>query len=70
MIRYKNHFPEYHVKFLHMDNVLEFRSYAFEEYCTAIGIILTYSATYEHSHNGLAEGFIKKFQLVVRPLHL
>lgn len=53
-----------------MDNALEFRSHAFEDYCTATGITLTYSAPYEHSQNGLAETFIKKLQLVSRPLPL
>ena len=68
LIRYKNHFPEHPVKFLRMDNALEFRSQAFEDYCTATGITLTYSVPYEHSQNGLAEAFIKKVQLVTRPL--
>jgi hypothetical protein len=68
LLRYKNHFPDHPVKFLRMDNALEFRSHAFEDYCTTSGITLTYSAPYEHSQNGLAEAFIKKLQLVTRPL--
>ena len=67
LIRYKNHFPNHPVKLLRMDNTLEFRSNAFEDYCTATYIILTYSTPYEHSQNGLAEFFIKKLQLVSRP---
>ena len=70
LLRYKNHFPEHPIKFLRMDNALEFRSHAFEDYCTATGITLTYSVAYEHSQNGLAEAFIKKLQLVTRPLLL
>ena len=69
-IRHKNHFPEYPVKFLRMDNTLEFRSHAFEDNCTASGITLTYSVSYEHSQNGLAEAFIKKVQLVTKPLFI
>ena len=53
-----------------MDNAMEFRSHAFEDYCVATGITLTYSVPYEHFQNGLAEAFIKKVQLVIRPLLL
>ena len=53
-----------------MNNAQEFRSHAFEDYCTRTGIILTYSLPYEHSQNGLAEAFIKKIQLIARPLLL
>ena len=53
-----------------MDNAKEFRSHAFEDYCIASGITLTYSVPYEHSQNGMAEAFIKKIQLVARPLLL
>ena len=35
-----------------------------------MGITLTYSVPYEHSQNGLAEAFIKKIQLITRPLLL
>jgi hypothetical protein len=61
LIRYKNHFLDHPVKFLRMDNTLEFRSHAFEDYCTATGITLTYSAPYEHSQNRFAEAFIKNY---------
>ena len=68
LLRYKNHFLEYPVKFLRMNNALEFRSHVFENYCTASGITLTYVAPYEHSQNGIAEAFIKKVQLITRLL--
>jgi hypothetical protein len=70
LLRYRNHFPEYPIKYLRMDNAQEFRSHAFEDYCTAMGITLTYYVPYEHSQNGLAEAFIKKIQLIARPLLL
>ena len=53
-----------------MDNAMKFHSHAFEDYCMASGITFTYSVPYEHSQNGLAEAFIKKLQLVTRPLLL
>ena len=70
LLRYKNHFPEHPIKFLRMDNAMEFRSHAFEDYCIASGITLIYSMSYEHSQNGLAKAFFKKLQLVTRPLLL
>ena len=70
LICYKNHSFDNHIKYLHMDNVQEFRSHAFEDYCITTGITLTYSVPYEHAQNGLAKAFVKKIQLVTRPLLL
>ena len=67
ILKFRNHFPENPIRFLRMDNALEFKSHAFEDFCPASGIELTYSAPYEHAQNGLAEAYIKKLQLVVRP---
>jgi hypothetical protein len=60
LLKYKNHFLEFSIKHLRMDNAQEFRSHAFEDFCTASGINLTYSVPYEHAQNGLAEAFVKK----------
>ena len=70
LIRFRTHFPDRPIQTLRMDNAKEFRSHTFEDYCTATGIALTYSVPYEHSQNGLAEAFIKKIQLITRPLLL
>ena len=70
LIRYKNHFPDYPIKYLQIDNTVESRSHTFEDYCVATGITLTYFVSYEQSLNGLAEVFIKKIQLITRPLLL
>ena len=64
LIKFRNHFPDKPIKTLRMDNAREFRSHAFEDYCTATGIELTYTVPYEHSQNGLAEVFVKKIQLI------
>ena len=53
-----------------MDNTKEFRLQKFEDYCVATSISLTYAVLYEHAQNGLAEAFIKKIQLISRPLLL
>ena len=70
ILRFRAHFPDKQIQTLRMDNAREFRSHAFEDFCTVTGIELTYSVPYEHSQNGLAEAFIKKIQLVSRPLLL
>ena len=46
-----------------MDNVAEFRSKTFEDFCTASGIQLMYFVPYEHNQNGLVEAHIKKLQM-------
>ena len=70
LLRYKNHFPNSPVKHLRLDNAKEFRSHAFEDFCTASVIDFSDSVAYEHSQNGLAEAYVKKIQLVARPLLL
>lgn len=70
LIRYCNHFPDFPIKYLRIDNALVFRSHAFEDYCTATGITLTCYVSYEHSQNGLAEAFMKKVQLFTQLLLL
>lgn len=70
LLRYKNHFLDHPIKHLKIDNVKKFRSHAFADYCTTSGINLTYLVPYEHAHNGLAEAFVKKIQLIARPLLL
>ena len=70
LIKFRTHHPDFLVKTLRMDNAKEFRSQHFEDYCMATGIDLTYSIPYKHSQNGLAEAFIKKIQLISRPMLL
>lgn len=48
----------------------EFRSHTFGDYCSATMTTLTYLIPYEHAQNGLAKAFVKKIQLVGRPLFL
>ena len=67
-IKFKTHHLDFFVKTLKMDNAKEFRSQHFEDYCPATRINLTYLVLYENSLNGLAKAFIKKIQLISRPL--
>lgn len=70
LIRFLGHFPDYPIKKLCINNTKEFASKSFEGYCTITGIELTYCVPYEHAQNGLAESFIKRIQLITRPLLL
>ena len=68
LIKFKTHHLDFLVKILRMDNAKKFRSQHFEDYCLVTSIELTYSVPYEHSQNGLVKVFIKKIQLINRPL--
>ena len=68
IIKIRAHNPGVRIKTLRMDNADEFRSKTFEDFCTVTGIHVTYSVPYEHSQNELAEAYIKKLQMVARPL--
>ena len=43
---------------------------AFLGYYMSIGIDVQYSIAHVHTHNGLAKSFIKRMQLIARPLLL
>ena len=51
-----------------MDNVGEFTSKAFDDYCMAMGIKVEHSVPHVHSQNGLAEALIKRIKFIARPL--
>ena len=70
LIKFRTHYSSFLMKTLRMDNAKEFVSQYFEYYYLATRINLTYSVLYEHSQNGLAEAFIKKIQLISRPMLL
>ena len=38
LIKLKAHYPEHRIQSIRMDNVAEFTSYAFNDYCMALGI--------------------------------
>ena len=70
LLKFRTHYPDNPIKTLLMDNAKEFRSKKFEDYWVATGISLTYAVPYEHAQNRLAKAFIKKIQLMSRPLLL
>ena len=67
-VRLKAQFPDHHIKTIRLDNPSEFSSQAFLDYCMSIGIDVQYSISHVHTQNGLVESFIKRLQLIVRPL--
>jgi hypothetical protein len=68
VIRLKASFPENRMQSVRLDNVTEFSSRAFNNYCTAQGIQLQHYVPYVDTHNGLAKSLIKRIKLIVRPL--
>ena len=55
---------------IHLDNAGEFSSQAFLDYCMSIGIDVQHLVAHVHSQNGLVESFIKRLQLIAKPLIL
>ena len=53
-------FFDHPIKKIRLDNAGEFSSQAFIDYCMSIEIDVQYSISHVHTHNGLAEFFIKR----------
>ena len=70
IIRLRAQFPDHPIKTIRLDNVGEFSSQTFLDYCKSIGIDVQHPVAHVHSQNGLAEYFIKRLQLIARPLLL
>lgn len=54
LIRIRAHFPDYPVKKICLDNVVEFSSQAFNEYCMSIGIYIEHPVAHVHTQSGFA----------------
>jgi transposase InsO family protein len=70
IIKLKANFPEHRINSIWMDNIAEFTSQAFNDYCMALGIQVQHSVPYVHTQNGLVESLIKRIKLIARPLLL
>jgi transposase InsO family protein len=68
IIRLRAQFPDYPIKKIRLDNASEFTSKAFDDYCMSIGIDVEHLVAHTHTQNGLAESFIKRLQMIARPL--
>ncbi|KAL4020716.1 hypothetical protein IC575_019497 [Cucumis melo] len=68
IIKLRAQFPDYTIKNIQLDNAGEFTSQAFNNYCMSIEINIEHSLAHVHTQKGLVESFIKRLQLIVRPL--
>ena len=66
IIQLKNHFPDYTIKSIRLDNAGEFTSQTFNDYCMSIGIKVEHPVPHVHTQKGLAESLIKRLQLIAR----
>ncbi|CAA0822265.1 Unknown protein, partial [Striga hermonthica] len=68
LIKLKAQFPDHIIKKVRLDDVGEFTSQAFNDYCMVVGIDIEHHVAHVHTQNGLAESLIKRLQLIARPL--
>ena len=68
IIQLRANFLDYQIKRIRLDNVGEFTSQVFNDYCMSIGITVEHPVAHVHTQNGLAESLIKMLQLIARPL--
>jgi hypothetical protein len=68
IIKLRAQFPDNPIKTIRLDNVGEFTSNSFNEYCMSTGISVEHLVAHVHTQNGLAESFIKHLQLIARSL--
>ncbi|KAB2595459.1 retrotransposon protein [Pyrus ussuriensis x Pyrus communis] len=62
------HHPDYPIKSIRLDNVEEFTSQTFDDYCMSVGIDVEHPVPYVYTQNGLAEAFIKHLQMIAQTL--
>ena len=70
IIRLIAQFLDHPIKIIRLDNAGEFSSQTLLDYCMSIGIDVQHPIAYVHFQNVLVESFIKRLQLIARPLLL
>ena len=70
LIQLRAQFLDHPIKTIRLDNACEFSSQTFLDYCMSISIDIQHLVAHVHPQNGLAESFINRLQLIVRPLLL
>jgi len=70
LIRIRAYFPDFPLTKMCLDNVGEFTSQAFNDYCMSIRISVEHPVAHVHTQNGLSESLIKCLQLIARPLQM
>ena len=64
VIKHRPHHPDYPIKCIRLDNAREFTSKTFDDYYMSVGVEVEHLVTHVHTHNGPAEAFIKRLQLI------
>ena len=68
MTKLRAQFPDYPIKTIRLDNSGEFASQTLNDYYMSIWINIEHPIAHVHTQNGLAESFIKRLQLITKPL--
>jgi hypothetical protein len=66
--RLKANFPKHQHQSIQLDNVAEFFSRLFNDYCMAKGIEVQHLVPYMQTQNGFVESLIRRIKLIVRSL--
>ena len=64
MIKLRPQFHDLPIKLIWLDNVAEFNSSTFNEYCMSVGISVEPPIAHIHTQNGLEKSFIKRLQII------
>ena len=64
MIKLRAQFHDYQIKAIRLDNVGEFTSQNFTNYCMSVRIYIKHLVAHTHTQNGLVESLIKHLQLI------
>ena len=68
IIRLRAQFLDYPIKTISHDNVGEFTSQTFIDYCMPVRVNIEHPIAHTHTQNGLPESFIKCLQLMTQSL--
>ena len=68
IIKLRAQFPDYPIKSIRLDNVGEFTSQTFIDYCMAVKINIEHPVAHTHTQNGLPESLIKRLNVIARQL--
>ncbi|KAM1551595.1 hypothetical protein ACFX10_043707 [Malus domestica] len=68
VIRLRDHYPDYSIKSIRLDNAGEFTSKTFDDNCMSVGVEVEHLVPHVHTQNGLAKAFIKRLQMIARSL--
>ncbi|KAM1432930.1 hypothetical protein ACFXTO_015416 [Malus domestica] len=68
VIKLRAHYPDFPIKSIRLDNAGKFTSKTFDDYCMLVRVEIEHPVPHVHTHNGLAEAFIKRLQIIIGSL--